>query len=297
MVFQVFREEHRRHAPPTQLPLDRVAVSEGVTEGVEQIGHGMWWPSLQRVPAPRQRGRPRRCSCPATPRSPICSGRMTHPAPLRPAPVPSISRLFAAAFLAIAVAGLAERVAIWRSARRTQADMIELSQRLEQLARVSPSPALEPEIVAMRELAAEVGDNAIQAAAQTTVIFVIVLVALGVGLWYNRRRLATPFAHVVGALQRVAAGHYAERLREDEPEEFGTIARGINRMAAALAWLEWIQAHTARLLAALNLPPQEAAPGGSFGPALAVLAEAAGATAIALYQPSYDTNEWAPTGA
>src|SRR2546427_8869958 len=64
--------------------------------------------------------------------------------------------------------------------------MIELSQRLEKLARVSPSPALEPEIVAMRELAAEVGDNAIQAAAQTTVIFVIVLVALGVGLWYNR---------------------------------------------------------------------------------------------------------------
>src|SRR6266704_4118428 len=239
----------------------------------------------------------RRRSCPATARSPICSGRMTQPAPLRPSPVPSISRLFAAAFLAIAVAGLAERVAIWRSARRTQADMIELSQRLEQLARVSPSPALEPEIVAMRELAAEVGDNAIQAAAQTTVIFLVMLVVLGVGLWYNRRRLATPFAHVVGALERVAAGHYAERLREDEPEEFGTIARGINRMAAALAWREWIQAHTARLLAALNLPPQEAAPGGSFGPALAVLAEAAGATAIALYQPSYDTNEWAPTGA
>src|SRR5256885_6985070 len=113
----------------------------------------------------------RRRSCPATARSPICSGRMTHPSP-----VPSISRLFAAAFLAIAVAGLAERVAIWRSARRTQADMIELSQRLEQVARVSPSPALEPEIVAMRELAAELGDNAIQAAAQTTVIFVIVLV-------------------------------------------------------------------------------------------------------------------------
>src|SRR5437588_319413 len=136
------------------------------------------------MPAPRRR------SCPATARSPICSGRMTHPAPLRPSPVPSISRLFAAAFLAIAVAGLAERVAIWRSARRTQADMIELSQRLEQLARVSPSPALEPEIVAMRELAAEVGDNAIQAAAQTTVIFVIVLVALGVGLGYNRRPLS-----------------------------------------------------------------------------------------------------------
>src|SRR5438034_546879 len=101
----------------------------------------------------------RRRSCPATARPPICSGRMTHPAPLRPAPVPSISRLFAAAFLAIAVAGLAERVAIWRSARRTQADMIELSQRLEQLARLSPSPALEPEIVAMRERAAARGER------------------------------------------------------------------------------------------------------------------------------------------
>src|SRR2546422_8824359 len=84
----------------------------------------------------------RRRSCPATARSPICSGRMTHPAPLRPSPVPSISRLFAAAFLAIAVAGLAERVAIWRSARRTQADMVELSQRLEEaLEQVDPTCA------------------------------------------------------------------------------------------------------------------------------------------------------------
>src|SRR5216117_416734 len=237
----------------------------------------------------------RRRSCPATARSPICSGRMTHPAPLRPAPVPSISRLFAAAFLAIAVAGLAERVAIWRSARRTQADMIELSQRLEQLARLSPSPALEPEIVAMRELASEVGDNAIQAAAQTTVIFVIVLVALGVGLWYNRRRLATPFAHVVVALQRVAAGRYEERLDEDQPEEFGTIARGVNQMAAALSWRERMQDQAGRLLSALNAPPREATAGGSFGPALDVIAGATGAPALALYQPQYDTNEWGPT--
>ena len=220
---------------------------------------------------------------------------MTHPAPVRPSPVPSISRLFAAAFLAIAVAGLADRVAIWRSARRTQADMIELSQRLEQLARLSPSPALEPQIVAIRELAAEVGDNAIQAAAQTTVIFVIVLVVLGVGLWYNRRRLATPFAHVVGALQRVAAGHYDERLDEDQPEEFGMIAHGVNQMAAALSWRERMQDQAGRLLTALNAPPREATAGGSFGPALDVIAGATGAPALALYQPQYDTNEWGPT--
>src|SRR3977135_1352492 len=131
---------------------------------------------------------------------------MTHPTPVRPSPVPSISRLFATAFLAIAVAGLADRIAIWQSARRTQADMVELSQRLEQLTRVSPSPALRAQIAALRELAAEVGDNAIQAAVQTTVIFVIMLVALGIGLWYNRRRLETPFGYVVGARKRVAAG-------------------------------------------------------------------------------------------
>ena len=220
---------------------------------------------------------------------------MTNPASVRPSPVPSISRLFAAAFLAIAVAGLADRIATWRSARRTQADMIELSQRLEQLARGAPSPGVQPEIAALRELAAEVGDDAIQAAVQTTVIFVIVLVALGVGLWYNRGRLATPFAHVVGALQRVAAGRYDERLDEDQPEEFGMIARGVNQMAAALAWRERMQDQVGRLLTALNAPPREASAGGSFGPALDVIAGATGAPALALYQPQYDTNEWGPT--
>jgi len=187
---------------------------------------------------------------------------------------PSISQLYGAAFIVIAVAGLADRIAVWRSARHTQADMIELTQRLERLDRFSPSPALRAQIAEMQDLTAEVGDEAIQLAVQSTVIFGVMLVVLGVGLWYNRRRLATPFAHVVGALERVAAGQYAERVREDQPEEFGTIARGVNRMAAALAWRERLQAHTARLLAALNLPPQESAPGGSFGAALAVLAEA-----------------------
>jgi len=220
---------------------------------------------------------------------------MTHPAPLRPSPVPSISRLFAAAFLAIAVAGLADGIAIWRSARRTQADMIELSQRFEELARVSPSPALRTEIAALRELAAEVGDDAMQAAVQTTVILVIILVALGIGLWYNRRRLAIPFAHVVGALERVAAGRYDERLDEDQPEEFGTIARGVNHMAAALAWRERVQDQAGRLLGALNAPSGDATAGGSFGPALDVIAAATGAPALALYQPQYDTNEWGPT--
>ncbi|HET7296433.1 MAG TPA: ATP-binding protein [Gemmatimonadales bacterium] len=208
---------------------------------------------------------------------------------------PSISQLFVAVFCAIAAAGLADRFAIWRSARRTQSDMIDLSQRLEALARPSPSPAIRTQIAALQDLAAEVGDNAIQAAAQTTVLFVIVLVTLGIGLWYNRRRLAAPFAHVVGALERVATGRYEERLGEDQPEEFGAIAQGVNRMAAALASRERLQEHEARLLTALNAPPREAAAGGSFGPALDVLAASTGATALALYQPNYDTNEWSPT--
>jgi len=238
---------------------------------------------------------------------------MTSPAPdpaLRPAGAPSrflirpwrllvtpsISRLFAAAFVAIAIAGLAERIAVWQSARRTQSDMIALTQRLEQLSRFSPSPSLQVELAAMQETTVEVGDNAIQAATQSTVLFAIVLVTLGIGLWYNRRRLAAPFAHVVGALERVAAGQYQERLAEDQPEEFRIIARGVNRMAAALTWRERVQDQEARLLTALNAPSREGgAAGGSLAPALDVLAGATGATALALYQPQYDTNEWSPT--
>jgi signal transduction histidine kinase len=208
---------------------------------------------------------------------------------------PNISRVFAAAFLAIAVALVAGRVATWRGARRTQAAMIELSERLERLHQFSASPALKSDVAAMQELAAEVGDDAVQAAVQTTVIFAAVLVALALGLWYNRRRLAEPFARVVAALGRAETGRYAERLDEDQPEEFGVIARGVNRMAAALGWRERIQDQTARLLTALNAPHQPNAPGEGFGPALGVLAWATGAPTLALYQPHYDTNEWAAT--
>src|SRR4029077_16068706 len=148
---------------------------------------------------------------------------------------------------------------------------------------------------AMQETTAEVGDNAIQAATQSTVLFAIVLVTLGIGLWYNRRRLAAPFAHVVGALERVAAGQYQERLGEDQPEEFGIIASGVNRMATALAWRERVQDQEARLLTALNAPSRESAAGGSLAPAMDVLAAATRASALALYQPQYDTNEWSTT--
>src|SRR3989454_3961729 len=218
------------------------------------------------------------------------------PSPGREIRTPSISRVFAAALLAIAVAGLVDRWTVWQSARGTQADMVDLTHRLERVAQLYPSPGIETQLDDLRELAAEVGDDAIQAAIATTILFAVMLVALGVGLWYNRRRLAQPFAHVVSALERVAAGHYEERLDEDQPEEFGMIARGVNRMAGALASREGVQDSTARLLAALN-PAVGNPSGDNFGPALEVLAAATDAQALVLYQPDYDSNEWRPAAA
>ena len=211
---------------------------------------------------------------------------------------PSITRVFTAAFVAIAIALVADRFATWQSARRTQADMLDLTHRLEQLERLHPSLGLEAQTETVRELAADVGDNAIQLAIETRLIAAIILVALAVGLWQTRRRLALPFAYVLTALERVAAGEYAERLDEAQPEEFGMIARGVNRMAGALAWRERVQEGMARLLTVLNSPPgggERGADAGGFGPTLEVLAAVTGAPALALYQPHYDTNEWAAT--
>ncbi len=226
-------------------------------------------------------------------------------APEHPRRSPSITRVFTVAFLAIAVAVLADRYVTWQSARRTQADMVDLTHRLEQLERLHPSLGLETQLQQLRELAADVGDDAIQTAIQTTVILAIVLVALAVGLWYNRRRLAGPFARIVLALERVATGSHAARLDESQPEEFGMIARSVNQMAASLACRERMQDHIARLLTALNAPAGGAGGGGGgggggaaaggFGPTLEVLAAATGAAGLALYQPNYDTNEWAAT--
>src|SRR2546422_437421 len=232
---------------------------------------------------------------PAMPRRAPLSASAS-PSPGRAMRTPSISRVFAAALLAIAVAGLVDRWTVWQSARGTQADMVDLTRRLDRVAQLYPSPGVETQLDDLRELAAEVGDDAIQAAIATTILFAVMLVALGVGLWYNRRRLAQPFAHVVGALERVAAGHYEERLDEDQPEEFGMIARGVNRMAGALASRELMQDSTARLLAALN-PAVRDPSGDNFGPALEVLAAATDARALALYQPDYDSNEWRPAAA
>src|SRR3989442_6915384 len=157
--------------------------------------------------------------------------------------------------------------------------MLDLTHRLEQLERLHPSLGLEVQTEMVRELAADVGDNAIQLAIETTLISAIVLVALAVGLWQTRRRLAVPFEYVLTALERVAAGEYAERLDEEQPEEFGMIAPGVNRMAGALPWRELVQEGMARLLTVLNSPPgggERGAEAGGFGPTLEGLAAGPG---------------------
>ena len=195
---------------------------------------------------------------------------------------PSITRLFAATFIAVALVGLVTQVATWRSARATQAAMSVLAQRLESMNQ--PAAA---------ELATDAGDDAVQAALAATVLFVAMLAVLGLGFWYNRRRLAAPFGRIGQALQRVAEGHFVEPLHEDQPGEFGMIARGVNRMAASLAWREHLQSYLSQLLAALNTSADDSASG--LTQALGVIGGATKATGIVLYQPAYDTNEWAPT--
>ena len=197
---------------------------------------------------------------------------------------PSITRLFAATFIAVALVGLVTQIAIWRSAHATQTAMVVLAQRFQQLGDAADA-----------ELAIDAGDEAVQAALATSVLFAAMLIVLGLGFWYNRRRLAAPFAQIASALQRVAEGHFVEPLPEDQPAEFGAIARGVNHMAKALAWREALQAYLSQLLAALNAPADESATG--LAQALGVIAGATRATGIVLYQPAYDANEWAVTAA
>ena len=208
---------------------------------------------------------------------------------------PSITRLFAATFIAVALVGLVTQIATWRSARATQAAMVALTQRLERIQGFDPSAHIAAEASAAAELAADAGDNAIQAAVAATVLFTAMLAVLGLGFWYNRRRLAAPFARISQALQRVAEGQFVEPLPENQPGEFGAIARGVNRMAKSLAWREEMQAYLSQLLSALNTSADDATAG--LNQALTVIAGASRAAGVVLYQPAYDSNEWAPSAA
>jgi len=212
-----------------------------------------------------------------------------------PIRAPSITRLFAATFIAVALVGLVTQVATWRSARATQSAMVDLAQRLDRIQRLRPSPVLATEATAAAELAADAGDNAVQAALAASVLFAAMLTVLGLGFWYNRRRLGEPFSRIAQALQRVAEGEFREALPEDQPGEFGTIARGVNHMARTLAWREDLQAYLSQLLAALNTSADDSAAG--LGQALGIIATATRASGIILYQPAYDSNEWAVSNA
>jgi signal transduction histidine kinase/HAMP domain-containing protein len=212
-----------------------------------------------------------------------------------PIRAPSITRLFAATFIAVALVGLGTQVATWRSARVTQAAMVELAQRLARIQQLQPSAVVAAEATAAEELAADAGDDAVQAALAASVLFASMVTVLGLGFWYNRRRLAEPFSRIVQALQRVAEGQFFAPLPEDQPGEFGTIARGVNHMARTLAWREALQGYLSQLLAALNTSADEAATG--LSQALGIIAGATRATGIVLYQPAYDSNEWAATTA
>ena len=212
-----------------------------------------------------------------------------------PTKAPSITRLFAATFIAVAAVGLLTQVWTWLSASATQSAMVELAQRLDHIQRLNPSAGVAAEATAAAELAVDAGDDAVQAAIAASVLFVVTLIVLGLGFWYNRRRLAAPFSRIATALQRVAEGQFVEPLPENQPGEFGAIARGINHMAKSLAWREELHAYLSQLLSALNAPADEAATG--LAQALGVIAGATKAAGIVLYQPAYDSNEWAATAA
>ena len=221
---------------------------------------------------------------------------MTTPQPSTSRPArraPSITRLFVATFFAVTLAGLTIALTSWINARQTQQDALSILQTLDQLRVLNASPALESQRAHIRDIVLDLSDSAQQAALGTTIITIAVVIALGIGLVYSRRRLAEPFGTVVAALERVATGEYDLHLPE-EGAEFGTIARGVNRMSQTLAWRERMQEYNARLLAALNAAPRE---GAGLTPALEVLTDATGGTALVLYQPDYEANQWEPTAA
>src|SRR5258707_1836391 len=188
---------------------------------------------------------------------------MAGPEASAPTPKParraaSITRTFFATFFAVTLAGLTIALTSWIDARQTQQDVLAVLQTLDQLRVLNASPALEQQRNQIRDIVLDLSDSAQQAALGTTIITTAVLVSLGIGLVYARRRLAEPFGVVVAALERVATGEYDVRLPE-VGAEFGTIARGVNRMSETLAWRQHMQEYTSRLLAALNAAPREAA--------------------------------------
>ena len=207
---------------------------------------------------------------------------------------PSISRLFFATFFAVALAGFTIALTAWLDAKQTERSTTTILSSLDRMRELNPAPSLDGERAQIRTITEGLNDAAQQAALATTIILLAVLISLGIGLVYARRRLAEPFGEVVAALERVAAGEYGVRLPEQASGEFRAIAQGVNRMGETLAWRERIQEYLSRLLAALNATTRE---GTGLAPALDVLADATTASVLVLYQPDYEANEWTPTAA
>src|SRR3989442_8132758 len=103
---------------------------------------------------------------------------------------PSLTRLFAVTFIAVALVGVINQLITWDTARRTQAAMIELTRRFEDLQRRYPSPGLTAQLEQVQELAGEAGHQSPPAPAATTVILGTILIVLALGFWFNPRRPA-----------------------------------------------------------------------------------------------------------
>src|ERR1044072_3844663 len=144
---------------------------------------------------------------------------------------PSITRLFAAPCLAGSLVGRVTQIATWRSSRSTQAAMVEVAQRLTRIQQHNPSPDVAAEASAASELAADAGDDVVQAALAASVLFAPILLVLALAFCSTRRRLAEPFSRIVQALSRVAEGQFHEPLPENQPDPIGTTARGAHTTA------------------------------------------------------------------
>src|SRR5438445_12875105 len=97
-------------------------------------------------------------------------------------PTPSIPRLFAATFIAVALVGLVTQVATWRSARATQMDMVELAQRLDRIQRLSHYALITAKDTTAAEQAAHAGNEAADARRATSGVFAVIVAALRHGL-------------------------------------------------------------------------------------------------------------------
>ncbi|MBZ0291528.1 MAG: HAMP domain-containing protein [Anaerolineae bacterium] len=94
----------------------------------------------------------------------------------------------------------------------------------------------------MEQLELELNNNFRQAINSTLLIATAAAtVAAGIVSAYVTRRIAMPIQQAVRASERIANGHYEERLPVYSEDELGDLTRSFNRMAAALAETEAVR--------------------------------------------------------